>query len=85
MNLFVDRMPSPIGTLLLVWQGNGLRALDFGDNKERFERILRIGYAGASLEPEPAPAAIRDPIEAYFQGDVTAIDGVTVEANGTPF
>jgi len=37
------------------------------------------------LEPERAPAAIRDPIEAYFRGDVTAIDGVTVEANGTPF
>ncbi len=85
MNLFVDRMPSPIGTLLLVWQGNALRALDFGDNKERFERILRIGYAGAFLEPARAPAAIRDPIEAYFQGDVTAIEGVDVEANGTPF
>src|SRR5689334_13964474 len=85
MNLFVDRMPSPIGTLLLVWQGNALRALDFGDNKERFERTLRIGYAGASLEPARAPATLRDPIEAYFQGDVTAIDGVAVEANGTQF
>src|SRR5690348_13103618 len=85
MNLFVDRMPSPIGTLLLVWRENALRALDFGDNKERFERILRIAYAGASLEPARAPAAIRNPIEAYFQGDLMAIDAVAVEANGTSF
>jgi methylated-DNA-[protein]-cysteine S-methyltransferase len=85
MDLLLDRLPSPIGTLLLVWQENALRALDFGDNEARFERILRVRYGAFRLEPLHAPASIRDPIEAYFQGELTAIDSVPVETNGTPF
>jgi len=85
MKLFVDRLPSPIGTILLVWQGDALRALEFADNETRFERIMRRRYGESSLEPARVPAAIRDPIESYFKGDLTAIDRVPVDANGTPF
>lgn len=85
MDLLLDRLPSPIGTLLLVWQEDALRALDFGDNEARFERMLRVRYGAFRLEPLRAPASIRDPIEAYFQGELTAIDSVPVETNGTPF
>ena len=85
MDLLLDRLVSPIGTLLLVWSGETLRALDFGDHETRFERLLRVHYGTARPEPARAPASIRDPIEAYFHGELTAIDAVPVETNGTPF
>ena len=85
MELFVDKMASPIGTILLVWRDGVLRALDFGDHEERFERFLRLHYGAHRLTPAPAPQGILNPLERYFAGEITAIDSVPVETNGTPF
>lgn len=85
MDLWLDRLSSPMGDLLLVWQGEALRALDFGDNEARLERILQARYGTHRLTPAHTPASLRRPIEAYFEGELTAIDHVPVEANGTPF
>ena len=85
MDLFIDRVPSPIGTILLVWEGDVLRALDFGDYEERFQRSMRIHCGDCRLKPERAPQAIRQPIEAYFEGDLTSIDRLPVKTNGTAF
>ena len=35
MDLLLDRLPTPIGTILLVCGGGALRALDFGDGEGR--------------------------------------------------
>jgi methylated-DNA-[protein]-cysteine S-methyltransferase len=85
MDLFVDRMPTPIGTLLLVWEGDALRALDFGDYEDRFDRLLKTHYGKYHLTPGPLPVAIRRALEAYFEGEIAALNGVPVETNGTPF
>ena len=85
MDLFIDRMRSPIGTILLVWQSDALRALDFYDCEQRLHRLLQLHYGKYRLVPERPPAGICNPIEAYFDGDVTAIDSVPVQTNGTPF
>ena len=40
--LFVDRLPSPIGTMTLVWdEAEVLRALDFEDHDARLRRLLQ--------------------------------------------
>ncbi|HKV44869.1 MAG TPA: methylated-DNA--[protein]-cysteine S-methyltransferase [bacterium] len=85
MDLFVDRMPSPIGALLLVWQSSTLRALSFDDREERLRRWLRLHYGVLRLATERAPEVIRAPIGAYFYGEITAIDRILVHAHGTPF
>ncbi|HLW60853.1 MAG TPA: methylated-DNA--[protein]-cysteine S-methyltransferase [bacterium] len=85
MELFVDRMSSPIGSLLLVWQPDALCALSFYDREERLRRRLRVHDGLLRLKTERAPDAIRVPIEAYFRGEITAIDRVPVHADGTPF
>jgi len=86
MDLFIDRMTSPIGTLVLVCQPDALRALHFDDgDKQPLYRLLRWQFGVDELPSAPAPAGIRDPIEAYFEGEITAIDRVTVQTNGTPF
>jgi methylated-DNA-[protein]-cysteine S-methyltransferase len=86
MGLFIDRMTSPIGTLLLVWQPGALRALHFDDgNGQPFRRLLRWQFGVDELPSARAPDGIQHPIEAYFRGEIKAIDTVPVQTNGTPF
>jgi methylated-DNA-[protein]-cysteine S-methyltransferase len=93
MDLFLARMSSPIGVLRLVWSRAAshaaLRALDLHDGdlhaEELLQRALDRHYGACRLEPAGAPPEIRDPLEAYFAGCITAIDRIPVDASGTPF
>ena len=80
-------LPTPIGTMLLVFDEDAaLRALDWLDHEDRMRRLLRLHYGTAcALHEAPPPAVLRDPIDAYFAGDLGAIDGVAVRHNGTAF
>ncbi len=85
MNLNFDRMESPLGTVLLVWEGQNLRALDFSDYETRMSKLLRQHYGGYKLHEAAAPASLRDPLKEYFAGDLAALDCVAVQTNGTEF
>jgi methylated-DNA-[protein]-cysteine S-methyltransferase len=85
MNLSLDRLASPIGDILLVFAGCTLHALDFWDYEPRMQRLLRLHYGPVSLAPAAAPAAIRDPLAAFFAGDWAALDAIAVETGGTAF
>ena len=86
MRLTIDRLSSPIGTLLLVSDDDGrVRALDFDDYEARMLRLLKTHYGDTTLAPGPAPAPARRALDAYFAGDLTAIDDVPVATGGTPF
>ncbi len=80
-------LPTPIGTMVLVFDEDAtLRALDWSDHEARMRRLLRLHYGTAfSLRDAALPPAIRDPIAAYFAGDLGAIDGLAVCTNGTAF
>jgi methylated-DNA-[protein]-cysteine S-methyltransferase len=85
MTLSLDRVPSPVGDILLVFEGETLRALDFWDYEPRMNRLLRLHYGAVSVTEGTAPAAIRGPLAAFFDGDWAALDGITVATGGTPF
>ncbi|MGP8247435.1 MAG: methylated-DNA--[protein]-cysteine S-methyltransferase [Bryobacteraceae bacterium] len=94
MELFLDRMTSPIGVLRLVWSRTAgqvaLRMLDLHDDDDRhadhrLHRNLERHYGTHRPVPAAAPPEIRDSLEAYFAGEVTAIDRIPVDARGTPF
>ncbi len=86
MQLFVDRVSSPVGTIVLVWDAEGaLRALDFSDHEPRMRRLLRRHYGNDELEEGRAPVAITGPLAAFFAGDLAALDAVAVRTNGTEF
>jgi methylated-DNA-[protein]-cysteine S-methyltransferase len=80
-------LPTPIGTMLLVFDEDAaLRALDWSDHEARMRRLLRLHYGTTfALCDAILPPALRDPIEAYFAGDLAAIDGLAVRHNGTAF
>jgi methylated-DNA-[protein]-cysteine S-methyltransferase len=83
-----DRLASPLGTMLLVWDGEGrVRALDFVDFEERMLRLLRVQYGGRSDRPIAgrAPADLARPLDAFFAGDLGAIDAIPVATGGSAF
>ena len=85
MPLLVERVPSPIGTILLVSDGEALRALDFEDFADRMHVLLRR-YAGpCELTQGRGPADTARRIEAYFAGELTGLDDIPVHTGGSEF
>jgi methylated-DNA-[protein]-cysteine S-methyltransferase len=88
LHLKRERVPTPIGVILMLTDARGrLRALDWEDHHERMQRLLRLHYGpgGVVLSQEAGPSAARAALEAYFAGDLGALDGLEVETAGTPF
>jgi methylated-DNA-[protein]-cysteine S-methyltransferase len=86
--LFYDRLPSPIGEVLILADDQGrLRALDFGDYEERLERLLdrRAGRRLDSVEAASDPFGLTSALAAYFEGDIAVIETLPVETPGTDF
>ena len=85
--LVFDRIPSPVGELLIAADADGrLRAIDWAEEQGLRDRLARsAGPGGFTLAPQRNPAGLTAAIEAYFSGDLAAIDTLPVEAGGTPF
>jgi len=84
--LTLDRIATPVGEVLLATDVDGaVRALDFVDHEPRMMRLLARHAPGAMLRVGTAPEAVRGAVEAYFAGEATALDGLTVRTAGTAF
>ncbi len=84
--LTLDRVATPVGEVLLVTDGEGaVRALDFADYEVRMTRLLARHAPGAVVTAGRAPAVVRRAVEAWFGGDLSALDGLTVKTGGTDF
>jgi len=84
----IERAATPTGVMLIVTDEAGcLRAVDWEDYEERMWRLLRRRYGEGAVglveasEPSPAGRAL----DAYFDGDLTAIDALPTATNGTAF
>ncbi len=84
MKLHLERVPSPVGTLLLATDGHALRALDFHDYVPRMRSLLEAHYGPVDLV-ETGVGSLGARLQAYFEGDAGALDGITVATGGTPF
>ena len=85
MDLLLSSLPSPIGTVLLVFDGDVLCAVKFQDHEDRLHRLLRRYYGAYSLRPTRDTGSIGESLGAYFGGDLTALDGIPVRMPGTKF
>jgi methylated-DNA-[protein]-cysteine S-methyltransferase len=84
--LTLDRIATPTGEVLLVTDGDGaVRALDFAGYENRMLRLLRRHWPAASLVEGRAPATTRAAVQAWFGGDLAALDGLIVRTGGTAF
>ena len=85
MELFLDQFASPIGTIVLISDGEALRVLDFVDCEERMQRLLKVHYGSQPVIRSSENREIKQRVEAYFAGDFTGIDSIPVRTEGTPF
>ncbi|HEX4198981.1 MAG TPA: methylated-DNA--[protein]-cysteine S-methyltransferase [Caulobacteraceae bacterium] len=83
-----ELIPTPTGVIVLLTDVEGrIRALDWDDHEDRMQRLLRLHYGagGVTLSEAAPPSAARAALEAYFAGDIDALDRLRVETAGTPF
>lgn len=86
LELHIQQRPSPVGTMLIVTDGEGrLRALDFEDYEVRMRELLRLHYGEVTLKGVPAPAPVIDAIDAYFEGDPGPLHVLPTLTGGTSF
>ncbi len=84
--LQLDRIDSPIGTILLVVDDNKLCSLDFADYEPRMMTLLQRRY-GSSMQLRQVndPCGFSSRIRAYLVGDYACLDAIPVSTGGTPF
>ncbi|MGA0600205.1 methylated-DNA--[protein]-cysteine S-methyltransferase [Caulobacter sp. KR2-114] len=88
LELAVERIAFAAGVAVLMTDPAGrVRVLDFEDYEPRMQRLLRRHYGehGWTVREAAAPTAARRALEAYFAGDLTAIDGLETATAGTAF
>lgn len=84
--LILDTIPAPIGAFLIATDQDGvLRAVDFWADEPRLRALLARQYGDVKVETGQAPAPIRRAFEAYFDGDIRALESVPVATVGTGF
>ena len=85
MKLLIDRISSPIGQVMVVSDGEYLRALDFVEYEQRMQTLLQRHYGDVELIPTKNPNGYSDIVDRYFAGDLDVIDNIKVATNGTVF
>jgi methylated-DNA-[protein]-cysteine S-methyltransferase len=88
LSLFVDTVPTPIGSIIIAADPSGnLRSALFTEEVEVVRRQLRLQYGerGFTLKPAVNPHGLSEAISRYFAGVLNAIDTIPVETGGTPF
>ena len=88
LSLFLERMPSPVGEVIIGSDDRGvLRVLDFAGYEARMRRLLRRHYGenGFSLTDADKPSKAVSVLGAYFDGDLKAIERLKTANGGTEF
>lgn len=85
MKLQIDRIESPLGTILLVADETSLCALDFVDYESRMMGLLHKQYSSVKLLETKDPQGFSSKIRAYLAGDYGSLDDIRVNAGGTDF
>lgn len=86
MELLMDHVATPIGTVFVVSDGSRLRALDFQDYEPRMMRLLRARHGDdARLIETDDPQGFSARLLAYLDGRFDAFDDVPTDPGGTAF
>lgn len=86
LTLYRAELHTPLGTLLLATDAEAcIHALDWLDYEPRMLQLLARHHPDSALQAAPAPRAVACALEAYFAGELHAIDSLPVAPIGTPF
>ena len=89
MELFINKIESPLGEMLLVTDNQGMvRALDFTNHIVRLRLELSERFSDIELREAVETEAVKmisGKLDRYFKGDLTALDDIAVAADGSDF
>jgi methylated-DNA-[protein]-cysteine S-methyltransferase len=88
LQLFICRVATPIGTMMLVCdKAERLRLAFFAEDEEPVRRQLvrQFDRDGFLLEATRNPFGLSDAFDRYFAGELRVLDSLAVETGGTPF
>lgn len=85
MDLYQTEFESPIGSIYVVSDGANVRAVDFDGYEHRLHQLLSRHYGRYRLHAARDHSEAVRRLEAYFAGDLRAIDDIAVATKGTTF
>jgi methylated-DNA-[protein]-cysteine S-methyltransferase len=85
MKLLFDTIQTPIGQVVLVVENQNLCFVDFEGNEARMKQLLEKRFGRYQLEKTENPFGYSTKLEAYFSGDLSAVDDIPVSTGGTEF
>lgn len=85
MEFVATEIDSPIGPILIVADGGRLRALDYSGYERRMHALLGAHYGPYRLRHDSRPDHVATALQAYFTGELGAIDRIEVGLGGTSF
>ena len=86
MTLFIDGFESPIGSVHVVSDGRALCALEFGAPEARLLPLLHARFDPAvALRDADDPLGLVSRTQAFFAGELAALDGAALDGGGTQF
>lgn len=81
----IATLASPIGPLTIAARRERVCLLHFGEEGNVVRSALQRWYPGTAIEPQDDPAGAATALQAYFAGQLDALDALEVELNGTGF
>lgn len=88
LTFLLERVPTPLGEMLVVTDEQGLlRALDWHDHEARMQELMRRQHPGErpQLRATSQASSATQAMRAYFEGDIGVIHALAVATGGTPF
>ena len=88
MKLILDHYASPTGAMMLVTDQDGqIRIFEWIDHQDRMDRLLARQYKNQQFDvvKGTAPSHVRNALDAYFNGQITALDDLVTATGGTDF
>lgn len=87
-SLSLERLDTPTGRILIVTDDEHcLRAVEWEDHESRMQTLLHRHYEADTLRLRDVhqPSAARRALQAYFEGDMGALDEQPTATNGSDF
>ena len=85
LRLFVERIKTPIGALLITHDGKRLANIAFADREERRVKELARDFPDADLERARERSRFATALDLFFEGDICVINRLPVIDFGTEF
>lgn len=85
MTIEIETLESPIGPLLLARRGETVVGLALPNGGDKLERSLGRRFRREDVQYVPPGSAAAKALRRYFDGDVAALDAITVDTGGTRF